>query len=209
MAFYFFITGRKTQARKIFNTPHDAVKNQTAFYLFKELFYTFARKMGAQFHPFIMVESKEKSDYQDDAFVNPIDKDKVAENPGLLPYAHTAGGAVIRPEDRGQIRGNAMTAMYDQTDRQMEQLRRQMETLVNQAQSLQKRMSVSEVIYQAEVNFQPVIHHVYYLYQRKSNGTHLLSMIAPHEWGRKQPVEHLASVRLLGDHTWEVLEGNP
>jgi Protein of unknown function (DUF2452) len=143
----------------------------------------------------------------DDAFVNPIDKEKVAENPGLLPYAHSAGGAVIRPEDQGRIRGNAMTAMYDQTDRQMEQLRRQMETLVSQAKSLQDRMNVSEIIYAAEVPFQPVIHHHYHLYCRKSDGKHLLSMIAPLEWGRRQPYEYLASVRLLGDHTWEVLNG--
>jgi hypothetical protein len=144
---------------------------------------------------------------QEDVFINPIDKTKVAENPGLLPYAHTAGGAVIRPEDKGQVRGNAMTAMYDQTDRQMEQLHRQMETLVKQAKSLQNRMNVSELIYQADVPFQPVIHHIYHLYQRKSDGTQLLSMIAPGEWGRKKPYEHLASVRLLGDHTWEVIDG--
>ncbi len=144
---------------------------------------------------------------EEQAFVNPIDKDKVAENPGLLPYAHTAGGAVIRPEDKGRIRGNAMTAMYDQTDRQMEQLSKQRETLMNQAKSLNARMEVSEVIYQSDIPFQPVIHHIYHLYQRKTDGKHLLSMIAPHEWGRKAPYEHLASVRLLGDHTWEVLEG--
>ncbi|MDX2135069.1 MAG: DUF2452 domain-containing protein [Saprospiraceae bacterium] len=153
-----------------------------------------------------MAKKKQEKTGQD-AFVNPIDKNKVAENPGLLPYAHTVGGVAIRPEDKGQIRGNAMTAMYDQTDRQMEQLRQQMETLVDQAQSLQKRMAVSELIYQAEVNFQPVIHYIYHLYQRKSDGGHVLSMVAPHEWGRKQPFEHLATVRLLGDHTWEVLAG--
>jgi hypothetical protein len=150
---------------------------------------------------------KKKKPTADDVFVNPIDKDKVAENPGLLPYAHTAGGAVIRPEDKGQIRGNAMTAMYDQTDRQMEQLRQQMETLVKQAKSLDNRMKVSEVIYQADIPFQPVIHHIYHLYKRKSDGTHVISMIAPTEWGRRVPYEHLATVRLLGDHTWEVLEG--
>lgn len=142
---------------------------------------------------------------EEPAFVNPIDKDKVAENPGLLPYAHTAGSAVIRPEDKGRIRGNAMTAMYDQTDRQMEQLRQQAEILMKQAKSLHSRMEVSEVIYQAEIPFQPVIHHIYHLYRRKTDGTHLLSMISPSEWGRKIPYEHLASVRLLGDHTWEVL----
>jgi len=31
-------------------------------------------------------------------------------------------------------------------------------------------------------------------------------MIAPNEWGRRAPYDHLASVRLLGDHTWEVME---
>ena len=82
----------------------------------------------------------------DEAFVNPIDKDKVTDMPGLLPYAHHAGSAMIKPEDKGRIRGNAMTAMYDQTDRQMEQLRRQMETLVGQAKSLSSRMQVSEMI---------------------------------------------------------------
>ncbi len=151
--------------------------------------------------------AKQKKNGTPDAFVNPIDKDKVAETPGLLPYAHHSGSAVIRPEDKGRIRGNAMTAMYDQTDRQMEQLRRQMETLVQQAKSLQNRMSVSEMIYQAEMPFQPVIHHIYHLYQRKSNGAHVLSMIAPHEWGLRAPYEHVATVRLLGDHTWEVLAG--
>ena len=151
--------------------------------------------------------AKKKQQTPDGAFVNPIDKDKVAENPGLLPYAHTAGGAVIRPTDKGRIRGNAMTAMYDQTDRQMEQLRSQMETLMNQAKSLQSRVDVSELIYQADIPFRPVVHHIYYLYQRKTDGKHVLSMIAPEEWGRTAPFEYLATVRLLGDHTWEVTNG--
>jgi Protein of unknown function (DUF2452) len=152
----------------------------------------------------IFVPMEEK---KDQAFVNPIDKDKVAENPGLLPYAHTAGGAVIRPEDKGQIRGNAMTAMYDQTDRQMEQLRQQMETLALQAKSLHERKQISEMIYSADMHFQPVIHHIYHLYERKSTGLPVLSMVGPEEWGRKNPFDFIATVRLLGDHTWEVLSG--
>jgi hypothetical protein len=55
------------------------------------------------------MDEKKKTE---EAFVNPIDKDKVTDDPGLLPYAHTVGSAVIRPEDRGRIRGNAMLAMY-------------------------------------------------------------------------------------------------
>jgi hypothetical protein len=101
-----------------------------------------------------------------------------------------------------------MLAMYDQTERQMAQLRRQMQTLVDQAKALQKRVDISEAIYQADIPFQPVIHHIYYLYARKSDGKHVLSLVAPDEWGARSPYEHIATVRLLGDHTWEVLSGS-
>jgi hypothetical protein len=149
--------------------------------------------------------AKKKTPKRDASFINPIDKDKTVENPGLLPYAHTVGGAVIRPDDKGKIRGNAMVAMYDQTDRQMDQLREQMETLLAQAQMLKNRMSISEIIYAADLHFQPVIHHNYHLYQRHSNSTFTLSMIAPEEWKANSPFDFFATVRLLGDHTWEVL----
>ena len=142
---------------------------------------------------------------KNEEFINPIDKDKVAENPGLLPYAHTVGSAIIRPIDKGRTKGVAMSAMYEQTDRQLEQLRKQVELLVEQANAIHKRVHLSERIYQADVNFKPLPGHTYYLYKRKS-GDDLLSMIGPAEWGARSPYEYLATVRLLADHTWDVLE---
>ena len=151
-----------------------------------------------------MTETNNNQDQPKEEFINPIDKTKIAENPGLLPYAHTAGGAVIRPEDKGRIRGNAMTAMYEQTDRQMNQLKEQMETLVSQAKSLQRRKEISEIIYQAAMGFRPVMGHIYHLYLKK-DGSHTISLIAPDEWGRSQPYTFVATCQLLYDHTWEVL----
>ena len=151
---------------------------------------------------------EEKNDIQkveEHPFVNPIDPKKVAENPGLLPYAHTAGSALIRPEDKGRIKGNAMMAMYEQTDRQMNQLKEQMETLMAQAKSLQMRKQISEAIYEATFGFRPVVGHVYHLYEKK-DGSHTISLIAPDEWGRRQPYIYLATVQLLYDHTWEILK---
>jgi hypothetical protein len=145
----------------------------------------------------------EEAAAENEPFINPIDAKKVAQNPGLLPYAHTAGGAVIRPEDKGRIKGNAMMAMYEQTDRQMQQLKDQMETLVTQAKNLQRRKEISEVIYEATINFRPVVGHIYHLY-RKKDDSHTISLIAPEEWG-KCPYDFLATVQLLYDHTWEVL----
>ncbi len=140
----------------------------------------------------------------EDPFVNPINPDKVAENPGLLPYAHTAGGAVIKPEDMGKVKGRSILAMRQQTDRQMNQLYQQMEVLAKQAKLIAQRKEISERIYQAAMGFEPIINEIYYMYE-KEDGTDLLSLVAPHEWGRAfKYSRYLAECLLLADHTWDV-----
>lgn len=134
---------------------------------------------------------------------NPIDKDKTAENPHLLPYAHHVGSSVIKPIDKGRVKGLAVSAMYEQTERQLDQIREQVDLLVKQARAIQERVQISESIYQAEIGFKPLIGFVYHLYLR-SNGQHTLSMVGPQEWGSNPPFEFVASVKLLSDHTWEV-----
>ncbi len=150
-----------------------------------------------------MAEDKKNTESKEE-FVNPIDPDKITENPGLLPYAHTVGGVAIKPEDQGKIKGRAMGAMRQQTERQMEQLYDQMRTLANQAKGLQKRVEVSEQIYKVGLRFDPIMGHTYYLYQKK-DGTDTLSLLSPEEWGRSFPYSHfVASAELLYDHTWDV-----
>jgi hypothetical protein len=141
---------------------------------------------------------------KEDPFLNPINPDKVAQNPGLLPYAHTAGGAVIKPEDPGKTKGRSILAMRQQTDRQMNQLYEQMEVLAKQAKLLADRKEISERIYDAAMGFEPIISETYYMYE-KEDGTDLLSLVAPHEWGRSfKYSRYLAKVILLADHTWDV-----
>lgn len=134
------------------------------------------------------------------------EKDKITDLPGLIEYAHHAGSAIVKPEDKGRIKGNAVAAMHDQTDRQFRQLYEQMQTLIGQAKNLNFRLEVSERIYQAIIPFQPVIGKIYFLYCKK-DGSDLLSMVSPKEWGNSFPYESFeAEVRLLSDHTWEVVQ---
>lgn len=149
--------------------------------------------------------SEKKSEPVKETIFNPIDPDKVAENPHLLPYAHTVGGAVIKPEDKGRLKGRAVAAMYEQTDLQFRQIKEQIDLLAAQARTLQERVAISEEIYRADMNFEPLIGRTYYLY-RRSNGQPLVSMVAPGEWGTRPPYTYVATVRLLADHTWDVLE---
>jgi hypothetical protein len=128
----------------------------------------------------------------------------VAQNPGLLGYAHTSGSAVIRPDDMGKIKGKAQMAMRQQTQDQLNKLYRQIELLGKQAQDINHRIEISERIYDAQMNFEPIVNHHYYLYE-KPDGKDMLSMVGPKEWGRKFPfTRFLAKVFLLADHTWFV-----
>lgn len=148
-----------------------------------------------------MAKDKRKKD-----IINPIDEDKITENPHDLPYAHNVGSAVVKPEDKGKIKGRSLNAMEHQTDMQLDQIYEQMQLLAEQAKKLKSRKVISEKIYTAEMRFEPLINHTYHLY-KKENTDFILSMIAPSQWGRSgDKLTFIATVKLLADHTWEVLE---
>ena len=153
-----------------------------------------------------MSEKRNKSQ-EEGKVENPIDPDKVTENPHSLEYGHHVGSAAIKAEDVGKQKGRALTAMAHQTDQQLSQLYEQMQLLAEQAKKINQRKAISEKIYQASFRFDPIINHVYYLYQ-DTDGSHVLSIIAPNEWGRsrKNAYIYLAKVRLLADHTWDIMD---
>lgn len=120
----------------------------------------------------------------------------------VLPYAASVGSVAIRPTKEGVIKHKALSAMEDQTNMQLDQIRQQIELLARQAQEIRKRKELSLMIYEAKLNFKPQIGQVYHLYERK-DGSHLLSLVAPEEWGGSGPFKQfVSSVKLLADHTW-------
>jgi hypothetical protein len=141
-------------------------------------------------------------------FINPIDPDRITEKPHALEYPHHAGSALVKPEDQGKIMGRAMSAMEHQTDMQLNQIYEQMQLLAEQAKKLNDRKAISEFIYMAEMRFEPLINHIYHLYT-KENGAYLISLIGPNQWGSKNTFNYVATVRLLADHTWDIIEKNP
>lgn len=120
----------------------------------------------------------------------------------VLPYASSVAGVAIRPTKEGVIKHKALSAMEDQTNMQLDQIRQQIELLARQAQEIRKRKELSMMIYESKLNFKPQIGHVYHLYE-KNDGQHILSLVAPQEWGGSGPFrQFVSSVRLLADHTW-------
>ncbi|MEY3874525.1 MAG: hypothetical protein RL363_1246, partial [Bacteroidota bacterium] len=121
----------------------------------------------------------------------------------VLPYASSAGSVAIRPTKEGVIKHKALSAMEDQTNMQLNQIREQIELLARQAQEIRKRKELSLMIYEAKITFKPQIGQVYHVYE-KTDGSHVLSLVAPSEWGGGSGpfAGFIATVKLLADHTW-------
>ena len=120
----------------------------------------------------------------------------------VLPYASSVGSVAIRPTKEGVIKHKALSAMEEQTNMQLDQIRQQIELLARQAQDIRKRKELSMMIYEARLSFKPQIGHTYHLYEKRDT-SHMLSLIAPQEWGGAGPFKQfISSVRLLADHTW-------
>lgn len=133
-------------------------------------------------------------------------KKRASDLPSLLEYAHSVGGFAIVPTEQGQIKGKAMQAMQEQTQERLDMIMEQMMVLAKQARDIKSRVEISEEIYAADINFQPVMGKTYYLYQ-KLDGRNTLSLIGPNEWGKNLKFDFCkAKVQLLADHTWKVLE---
>ncbi len=123
----------------------------------------------------------------------------------VLPYSAAVSGAIIKPNEEGIIKHKALTAMEEQTNMQLDQIRQQIELLALQAHEIQKRKELSMKIYGARLSFKPNIGQTYHLYERQ-DGTFLLSLVSPREWGKSGPFKaFISSVQLLADHTWKEL----
>lgn len=144
----------------------------------------------------------------------PVDLDKIdldlmklktADLPALMEYAHSVGGFSIVPTEQGIIKSHSRTAMVEQTDEQLSLIYEQMKTLARQVQEIKKRVYVSDLIYNADIPFVPVIGKIYFLYENQ-HGKRFLSLISPEEWKEKISDKiFIAEIRLNADHTWKVI----
>ncbi len=133
---------------------------------------------------------------------------KVTDMPSLLEYAHTVGGFAIVPTNEGQIKSHARDAMKEQTEEQLSLIFEQMKTLARQVQDIKKRVYVSDLIYNVQMTFTPLVGKIYYLYEMPE-GKRYLSLISPKEWGDKMDGQaYIAEVRLNADHTWKVIHSS-
>jgi hypothetical protein len=68
--------------------------------------------------------------------------------------------------------------------------------LKEQYDALLEEFKWNKIVYEAEINFEPMVGEIYHLYEIR--GRNVLSMIKPDEWGYK----HVGSFVLTADKHW-------
>jgi hypothetical protein len=123
----------------------------------------------------------------------------------LSPIPLSVGSPIIRPEDKNKIKANAVVAMHHYAEQEIGMLKKQADLIMQQVREIENRLSVSERIYESDMRFTPIIGQIYHLYEQDDH--YKMSLIGPSEWGRSKTMgKHVATIKLLGDHTWDLIK---
>jgi hypothetical protein len=76
--------------------------------------------------------------------------------------------------------------------------------LEKQAQDIKRRLDITDAVYKAQYEFQPVMGQSYWLVWNKRKEITILISLGPNDWSSSHPeyYEYQVQVRYMGDHTW-------
>lgn len=80
--------------------------------------------------------------------------------------------------------------------------------LQKQAQSIKRRLEVTDAVHAAEYQFQVVLGNAYWLVWDKRKQKTILTHLGPTGWSSGPPIdyEYITQVKYMGDHTWMELD---
>ena len=124
--------------------------------------------------------------------------DNVADKPNILPYGTNVGAPAIKPNDVGVWRGEKIIKTNQYFEAKFNEIKEDYQKLI-------ENYEWNKLVYASDFKFEPEKGKVYFLYQ-KEDGIDFMSMIGPEEWGRKKNwANFVAEIKLLADHTWEII----
>ena len=129
-------------------------------------------------------------------------------NRNVSEYATEAGGPkfdlVPVTQQKDLMINHARMYAQQEYDRIMDLVA----VLEKQAQQIKRRLEVTDAVYEAVYQFQPVMGNVYWLVWNKRKQHTLLTQNGPNDWSGSAPedYEYIAQVKYMGDHTWLELD---
>jgi hypothetical protein len=129
-------------------------------------------------------------------------------NRNVTPYATESSGPkfdlIPVTKQKDVMINHARIYAQQEYDRIMELVA----VLEKQAQSIKRRLEVTDAVYEAVYQFQIVMGHAYWLVWDKRKQHTLLTQHGPNDWSSGAPVdyEYLTRVKYMGDHTWQEID---
>lgn len=125
-------------------------------------------------------------------------------NRNVTPYATEAGGPKFEmvpvTKQKDLMINHARMYAQQEYDRIMELVN----VLEKQAQSIKRRLEITDAVHGAVYQFQPVMGKEYWLAWDKRKQHTLLTQNGPNDWssGAPEDYEYVTQVKYMGDHTW-------
>ena len=125
-------------------------------------------------------------------------------NRNVTPYATESGGPkfdlVPVTKQKDLMINHARMYAQQEYDRIVELVN----VLEKQAQSIKRRLEITDAVHAAVYQFQPVMGNVYWLVWDNRKQHTLLTQNGPNDWSSSAPedYEYQARVKYMGDHTW-------
>jgi len=125
-------------------------------------------------------------------------------NRNVTPYATEAGGPKFEmvpvTKQKDLMINHARMYAQQEYDRIMELVN----VLEKQAQSIKRRLEITDAVHGAVYQFQPVMGNKYWLVWDKRKQHTLLTQNGPDDWSSSAPedYEYITNVKYMGDHTW-------
>lgn len=134
-------------------------------------------------------------------------------NRNVTPYATEAGGPKFEPipvtKQKDLMINHARMYAQQEYNRIMELVA----VLQKQADSIKRRLDITDSVHAAEYQFQIVMGQCYWLVWDTRKEKTLLVSLGPNDWSTGAPDDYQYQVRVkyMGDHTWLEVddEGNP
>jgi hypothetical protein len=110
----------------------------------------------------------------------------------FLPYPASTLSPRIVPTDLSSFKSRGISEVERDLQQKLVELREQYLKAID-------HFNWNKLVYEAQIQFEPVVGETYHLYQ--SAGRRMLSMIAPDQWAMR----HLATFRLNVDRQWQLV----
>ncbi|TXB66880.1 DUF2452 domain-containing protein [Vicingus serpentipes] len=121
-----------------------------------------------------------------------FDDETQTYNANLLPYGTNIGAPSIQASGVSTWINTSVTSFNHTFKNKIELIKSDYQALINEYE-------INDMLYKADMSFEPIVGKVYHLYFSDKKGKNFLSLIPPSSW----KMEHIGSYVLNNDKTWK------